>query len=333
MIPKRSVIEVEGRDAVKFLQGLITNQMAKIERGGDGIVAAFLSAQGRVLYDAFIYPKNVGPSFPHPSFLVECDAEAKDPLYKHLKKYLLRAKVTITDVSDAYSVYQAWGPKATLHWQSFVQSSVPKAIPPGSLVLKDRFSDIGCGDPRHHELGVRFLLTKDCKLPLPTSYTQVNVETYHARRMLLGIPEGASELFANTALPLESNFDLISGVDFRKGCYLGQELTIRTYHTGVIRKRIVPFFIKPKNSSTEDVGLEVDENAKMDAPLSGSLITGEGAVGKRGEAGKFCGSVFNVGLGLMRLDRISESEGVLVMENGMVVKPYIPNWWPSPIQE
>ena len=75
---------------------------------------------------------------------------------------------------------------------------------------------------------------------LPEQFEEQTGTDYHLRRTLLGIPEGADDIQLGVSLPLESNLDYMSGVDFRKGCYLGQELTIRTYHKGVTRKRIVP---------------------------------------------------------------------------------------------
>ncbi|KAI8854048.1 hypothetical protein BC829DRAFT_350807, partial [Chytridium lagenaria] len=257
----------------------------KIERGGDGIVAAFLSAQGRVLYDAFIYPKNIGSEFPHPSFLVECDQKAVDPLYAHLRKYLLRAKVKVTKVSDAYKVFQAWGPHASTQWHAFVD--------PGSAkVLKQRFSDVGCIDPRHADLGCTILVTYGFKM------YGFDYKMQHA-----------------------DQFRFV--MDFRKGCYLGQELTIRTFHTGVTRKRIVPFFISPKQRYEQHLNLCQDRCA-----TGGIGDVSEGGVGKKAEIGKFCGSMYNVGLGLMRLDRINDvAEGPFVTENGLVVRPFIPRWW------
>jgi folate-binding protein YgfZ len=75
---------------------------------------------------------------------------------------------------------------------------------------------------------------------LPESYRQGTLEEYHVRRILNGVPEGIDDFIAGTSLPLECNLDYMNGVDFRKGCYVGQELTIRTYHKGITRKRIMP---------------------------------------------------------------------------------------------
>jgi folate-binding Fe-S cluster repair protein YgfZ len=180
VVPNRGLIELEGVDTVKFLQGMVTNQMTKIERGGDGILAAFLTAQvsassvatcdqcavsiiyciyaqGRVLFDTFIHPKNKGHDFPHPAFLVECDARVVEPLMKHLKRYLLRSKVKMVNVSNSYTVYQAWGPSANSIWGNYQKPDVFREVPLGGMLSKERFTDIGCKDPRLHDLGFRFV--------------------------------------------------------------------------------------------------------------------------------------------------------------------------------
>ncbi|KAJ3196913.1 hypothetical protein HK101_007278 [Irineochytrium annulatum] len=325
-VPGRGVVEIEGPDAVKFLQGLMTNQMTKIERGGDGILAFFLSAQGRVLFDAFVFPKNMGSEFPRPSFLIEVDSTALDAFVAHLGKYKLRSKITATDVSAQYQLYQAWGPRAPSLWKNYLEPVSAKKVPVGGLVPKERFADIGCKDPRHPEMGVRFLITNDAKFPLPSTFTTEDPSHYTLRRTILGIPEGHLDLFHNQSLPLESNLDYMSGVDFRKGCYLGQELTIRTYHTGVTRKRIVPVqLLKENESPGDELQVDVDVDSSL-LPASGSEIRLEGVAGKKGEAGRFGSGIHNIGLALMRLDHVASP--TLMAANGARVKPAIPTWWP-----
>ncbi|KAI8825593.1 uncharacterized protein EV422DRAFT_132638 [Fimicolochytrium jonesii] len=272
-LPNRGFVAVDGPDAVKFLQGLTTNQMGLIERGGDGVFCAFLTAQGRVLYDAFIYPHNTGPTFPHPTFLIEHDARHTPALLLHLKRHKLRAKISITDVSATYTAWQIWGPATAAMWGvNVVRDEVVGgvALPLGALVGRERLCDIGCRDPRHREMGLRVVLETGGKPPLPQHFTKVPYTTYLRRRILLGIPEGADDFPTGVALPLESNLDLMSGVDFRKGCYLGQELTIRTYHTGVVRKRIVPVqyltagAAASPNIEDDDSGLAVDVGSETE---------------------------------------------------------------------
>ncbi|KAJ3332975.1 IMP 5'-nucleotidase [Blyttiomyces sp. JEL0837] len=333
-VPQRGVIELEGVESVKFLQGMVTNQMTKVETGGDGILAGFLNAQGRVLYDAFIHPQNKGSIFPHPTFLIDCDIRGIPALMKHLKRYILRSTVVAKDVTDLYTVYQAWGPTAASLWGSYVEPRSAKNAPIGSILPKERFVDVGCKDPRHSDLGIRFLLETGSKVPLPASFSEVDPLAYSLRRILMGIPEGTDDIQTGQSLPLESNFDFMSGVDFRKGCYLGQELTIRTYHTGVTRKRIVPVQIIPSGEEHPS-SLTIMPDKNMALPKTGSEIRLEGTEGRRGEVGRFCEGIYNVGLALMRLEHVSSSASgnkhdvSLVSDNGMKVKAFVPEWWPK----
>ncbi|KAI9348949.1 hypothetical protein DFJ73DRAFT_960107 [Zopfochytrium polystomum] len=342
-VPHRGVIEIEGADTVKFLQGMVTNQVAKIERGGDGMLAGFLNAQGRVLFDAFIYPKNRGGAFPHPVFLIDCDDRAVEPLMKHLKRYILRSKVSLRDVSSEVVLTQAWGPNAASLWGNYVEPGAARKQPAGGVVPKGSFVDVGCRDPRMSDMGVRFVVPADAKVPLPATFTEASPEEYTLRRILLGIPEGVDDVASAQALPMESNFDLMSGVDFRKGCYLGQELTIRTYHTGVTRKRIVPvqLFDKDESPSTE---LLLDTTKQLNgSPEPGSEIRLGGVAGRKGEVGRLGSVMHNVGLALMRLDQCfgqkSEGDAVdaaaglhsLVVGEGKSVRAFIPEWWPRPV--
>ncbi|KAJ1943848.1 ccr4 associated factor, partial [Linderina pennispora] len=109
-ISGRAVIEVAGTDASEFLQGIQCNHMPTIDQGGPGMLTGFLAPQGRVIADAFVYPRNAGVNFPHPVFLVEVDAAAKDRLLKIMRFYKLRAQITIRDATDEYAAWSVWGP-------------------------------------------------------------------------------------------------------------------------------------------------------------------------------------------------------------------------------
>ncbi|ORY43789.1 Aminomethyltransferase folate-binding domain-containing protein [Rhizoclosmatium globosum] len=337
---QRGVVRVAGADAAKFLQGLMTNQIAKIERGGDGLFAAFLTAPGRVIADAFVHPRNASQiAGKEAEFLIDVDARAAEPLLKHLKKYALRAKISLDDVSNEYQVHQAWGPQAAGLWSRFVpRGDGAKSLPVGSVVPRDRAFEIGLKDPRHPDLGVRYLLPASAKASLPSTFAEASELEYKIHRILNGIPEGMDDIFPNVSLPLESNFDLMGGVDFRKGCYLGQELTIRTYHIGVTRKRIVPVQIYREG---DDVPTQLSLDTSFSEPLPASttdiraLTKSDGTLSKR-EVGKFCSGVHNIGLALVRLEHSGfspETDLVLSDAKGLRVRAFPPSWFPSPVAE
>lgn len=113
--------------------------------------------KGRMLYDTFIYPVNVGVNFPHPKFVIECPKSSTSTLLKHLKRYVLRSKVKIRDASEEYSLYSVWG-DALVHGPGGEEKNVPT----GSLVKgTKRISDIGCMDPRVPGFGYRAVLPQD----------------------------------------------------------------------------------------------------------------------------------------------------------------------------
>ncbi|KAJ3171232.1 ccr4 associated factor [Geranomyces variabilis] len=364
----RGFLEVQGVEAIKFLQGLTTNQLTKVERGGDGVFAAFLTAQGRVLFDVFIYPKNRGETFPHPTFIIEHDARQTADILLHLKRYKLRAKLTVTDVSAQYQAFQIWGPSTTHLWGTYLPPQIGAAggrtLPQGAQLPRERFCDIGCKDPRHADLGLRVVGEAGSLPPLPSTFAKVSSDDYKLRRILMGIPEGAEDFHSGVSLPLESNLDLMSGVDFRKGCYLGQELTIRTYHTGVTRKRIVPVqflnkgdpvpsaltldtsFSAPLPPPHSDIAVDPDTAAAAASSSSTATTTAQAKTRRRrapASVGQVRSSIYNVGLALMRLDHFGTGDhaaATLVVAggggggDGLIVQPFAPQWWPqAPAEE
>ena len=122
----------------------------------------------------------------------------------------------------------------------------------------------------------------------------------------MGVAEGQGEILKETALPQESNVDYMGGIDFRKGCYVGQELTIRTHHTGVVRKRILPVQLYPaEGDSGPPDKLTYDQDTKVVLPPKGSNIS---RMDKKGRsAGKWLGGVGNVGLALCRLEMMTDT--------------------------
>ncbi|ORX98649.1 Aminomethyltransferase folate-binding domain-containing protein [Basidiobolus meristosporus CBS 931.73] len=301
--------------------------MPHIATGGDGFFTAFLAPNGRVLYDAFIYPKNQGLNFPSPVFLIECSSDNTKDLLKHIKKYILRSKVKVQDVSEEYNVWNIWGPQAN----SF-EIGKSSNVPQGSLILKE-IGDIRCRDTRYPGLGNRVVLPADKELSLPHSFKQLPSSEYTIRRILHGVPEG-SDFFTGTSLPLESNFDYMNGIDFRKGCYVGQELTIRTYHTGVTRKRILPVQITPDSEalSPTPTQIKIDRSVQLELPPPAQDIAVDGAKNTRNNA-KFCGGIHNIGLALVRLEALQKPDIKLQMlgsdEKPLNVYPVIPDWWPK----
>ncbi|TGJ85626.1 hypothetical protein E0Z10_g3161 [Xylaria hypoxylon] len=313
----RRLISISGVDAPHFLQGLITtsvegNNIASID--GAAIATAqkhwfycgFLNALGRVLHDVFIYPVPPG-SGGEPHFMIEVDAAQLTTLLKHLKRYKLRSKIFLRAIEqDEMSVWQIWndgeGASFTQHTNSPAQKDgrsvmIPDLRAPG---MGYRVLTVG------PDLNVQALdLPSELQ---PAAIEKTDEAAYRVRRYLRGIPEGSAEIIPAQALPQDSNMDVMGGIDFRKGCYVGQELTIRTRHRGVVRKRILPCMLYGENENIPTT-LEYKHNA-------GSSLLGDrgdlhgltvGRLGKKGRStGTFLAGTGNIGLALCRVQLMSD---------------------------
>jgi tRNA-modifying protein YgfZ len=207
VLPSRAVLRVRGPDARKFLQGLITNDIGKAQ-GGAAIHAGLLSPQGKILFDFFVVLDG-------DTLLLDVAKDKAGELVQRLNFYRLRAQVEIAE-EPALAVAAAWGGS------------------PGSLE-----GAVAYADPRLAELGFRLLL------PNGTELARLRCETvpeadYHAFRLGRGVPEGGRDYEFGETFPHEALFDQLNGVDFAKGCYVGQEVVSRMEHRGTARKRIVP---------------------------------------------------------------------------------------------
>lgn len=314
----RRLLTISGPDAARFLQGAIT---ASVVRGSDhqprrdGFYAAFLTAQGRVLYDVFVYPDTLGAAGPDAkpgdSFLIEVGAAEAEGLQKHIKKYKLRAKFD-TRVLDQgeLSVWHAWD--EDLAGVTSYDILVDRLLLAGlkGIVLKDT---------RAPGLGYRIVAPGGDILSGAAGLEPMSEDTYRLRRYINGVGEGQEELLKEHALPLESNMDFMGAIDWHKGCYVGQELTIRTRHRGVVRKRILPCVLYAEDQPmpmTLDSCSSVrrDSNVSEDGPgmnaLAADMIPTEtsiGRVGRKGRsAGKWIKGVGSVGLALCRLEVMTD---------------------------
>jgi len=235
LLPHRSVIAVGGPDRAEFLQGLISNDTAKVGPG-QAIWAALLTPQGRFLNDMFVVEDAQG------SFLLETERERAAALAKKLKMYTLRSKVTVEDRGGATEVAVVFG------------SGADRILPVAGTTA--------FVDPRLPELGVRVLAPAGQAATL-LGLTEAPLGDYEALRLRLGVPDGSRDLTVEKALLLESGFDELHGVDWQKGCYMGQELTARTKYRGLIKRRLFPVKIEgplpPAGTPVRRDGREVGE--------------------------------------------------------------------------
>ncbi|CAZ84764.1 unnamed protein product [Tuber melanosporum] len=331
----RQLIEIHGRDAPKYLQGLTTGDIP-MQSDSLGTYSAFLNAQGKVLYDIFIYPTNrnhrwraqieqknfqppgcpptkKGPEVDEPGFFIECDIRSADALLNHIRRYKLSSKF-----------HSRLIPKG--EWDMW-------AIWDDHRLLPTSLGEIGCTDTRAPNLGKRVAVFGGKNIGV-----EVDVEVYNVRRMLHGVPEGQNEILNGGNIAQESNMDYMGGVDFRKGCYVGQELTIRTHHTGVVRKRVLPVqLFRPEDPVPEK--LTYDPNLDLAPLLPGETLNISKLEESGRSAGKFLRGVGNIGLALCRLEIMTDLENGRKREGKTVpefkldvegselrVKAFVPEW-------
>ncbi|KAI9010143.1 hypothetical protein DFJ74DRAFT_340323 [Hyaloraphidium curvatum] len=323
-LPNRAFVRVWGADTIKFLQGLITNQAQLLETEGAGQFAAFLTPQGRVLYDAFLYrlPPSAGGA---PEVLVECHGAVAEDLRAHLKRYVLRLKAKIADVSQDFRAWHAWQ---------------PLSLADSGLGLSENIPCVAIRDLRHSGFGWRVVASSSAD-PFGDRFRRHDDSVYTLRRVLCGIPEGPGDIVPGSAFPLESNLDRMNGVDFHKGCYVGQELTMRTHSRGVTRKRIMPIQMsltplsgdEPPVVDMDWAGVPVPQSTliRADAPEDYDKEA-DGAVTSRdrrqAEMGKFCSGLHNVGLALLKLEAAEPGAPMLrtILADGkrVYLRPFAP---------
>lgn len=243
-----------------------------------------------------------------PGWIIEVDKNEVAGLMKHLKKHKLRAKLNLRALEDGErTVWSSWKDHTEPKWAAYNLES--ESSSPFSLTSPIA----GCVDTRAPGFGSRLVTPGDADLRshLPdesqVAGNEVGLDSYTVRRILHGVAEGQNEIIRESALPLESNMDMMRGIDFRKGCYVGQELTIRTHHTGVVRKRIVPVQLYAGDQGGVGQGdvPVYDPTTELPLPPSGTNIMKSG--GRRGRsAGKFLTGVGNIGLALCRLEMMTD---------------------------
>ncbi|KAH9482904.1 Putative transferase CAF17, mitochondrial [Psilocybe cubensis] len=328
-ILNRAVLSVSGSQATQFLNGLLSSSVQDPPRSQ---YTSFLHAQGRIMYDLFLYSTSNG-------YLLEFDSRNSEapPLLSYLKRHVLRSKVKIRNVTEEYDVWAAWGSLKDHEWESerqwnWARSGAVEPVWDSSHEWPWGTHECVINDRRAVNMGRRMLVRKGEPPQDSATHDTVPSDEYTLHRILHGVPEGVVDIPPMHAFPMDCNLDVMGGLDFRKGCYVGQELTVRTYHTGVIRKRIVPVAIH-NNQVLRENPLPDDLEIK---PV---VVNTERQGPRPRGSGKLLSVHKGVGLALMRLEHLSGVErGDLKLEIESLdqansakweVSPWWPNWWPS----
>ncbi len=259
----RALIAVGGADWRGFLHNLLTNDIEGLAVGA-ACFTGLLTPQGRLLFDLFVTATPDGG-------LVDVAAARRADLMARLTMYKLRAQVTLA--ADDRPVLAAWEPLSS-----------PASRGRGTWVADPRLAALGW-----RGYGVDTQATAD-------------EPAYHAHRLALGVPDPDADCPPDKTYPIEADFDLLHGIDFKKGCFVGQETTSRMKRRGTVKNRMLPITY---DGPAPPFGAEV---------LAGELRAGEVLTGGDGRA-----------IALLRLDRI---EGAALTVDGRSVRADIPEWWP-----
>ncbi|MEO5375628.1 MAG: folate-binding protein, partial [Alphaproteobacteria bacterium] len=231
VLAQRGVLSIAGDDRRSFLQGLTSNDVTRVTERRV-LHAALLTPQGRFLHEFFV-AEAAGTL--DGALLLDAEAARLGDLATRLGRFRLRARVTLTEAGDL-GVAVVFGPGAA---GAFALVAAAGAAGPFA-------GGIACVDPRLADAGVRIIAPRD-RLDEALSQAGLRrgtVEDYDRHRLALGLPDGSRDMLVEKSLLLEGGFEELNGVDFDKGCYMGQELTARTKHRGLVRRRLVPVAVE-----------------------------------------------------------------------------------------
>ena len=237
LLEDRGLISITGEDVKNFLQNIITNDIEKVNLSAS-IFSALFTPQGKYLFEFFLIKSKNG-------YLLDCDNKFTNEIINYLLKYKLRSKIEIKDISTNYVI---------------------------GLITSEKFSDIQKGedktgdtiefrgspfflDPRNKKLGARILSTLE-KLYLTIKKLNLKIvksDTYFAKAHSLGIPIKGIENLKDQLFGLEANFEELKAIDFKKGCYIGQENTARMKLKEKLRRRLLPIFSNEKLNLGEEI--------------------------------------------------------------------------------
>jgi folate-binding protein YgfZ len=278
LLDDRGILAVGGPDRRAFLQGLVSND---VDRVGPALAryAALLTAQGKYLHDFMMIELDE-------ALLLDCEAARLADLKRRLSIYRLRAKATIEERPDL-AVAVVFGEDAPTALDLPAVPGAARAFAGGAVFI----------DPRLPALGARCVLPRaGAQSALAEAgFLEIGFEAYDRLRLGLGVADGSRDLMLEKSILLEAGFDELNGVDWSKGCYIGQELTARTKYRGLIRRRLMPVAVDGPT------------------PPPGTIVFAEGR-----DVGEMRSSREGRGLALLRIDaavggrRLTAGDAVLV---------------------
>lgn len=281
ILADRAAIRIGGPEAEAFLQNIITTDMDRVAATGAGF-GALLSPQGKILVDFLIAASEGG-------FILDLPRALVADFVRRMALYRLRAKVEIASLAGSH--------KVIVYWDG--------AAPPAGAVA----------DPRLAGLGFRAVLPGESD-PAAPGFAERTEADWHAHRIALGVPEGGRDFAFGDAFPHDADMDDLGGLDFRKGCYVGQEIVSRMEHRGTARRRAVMVA------------------AAGTLPEAGTMVEADGRT-----LGSLGSSAGGHAIALVRLDRTKAAldAGATVTTGGVPLSITLPTFarftWPAAAED
>lgn len=275
ILPDRGVLAITGEDRVKYLQGLVSNDV-RLVAPDRAIYAWFMTPQGKYLHDFLIFETG-------DALLLDVEAGRRDDLLRRLKMYKLRSKITLEDRTGEYLVAAAFDNAgagdgaAAAFGPAGAARGAAQAVAGGWAAV----------DPRTEKLGARLILPRETAAATLAGRggTEADFADYDMLRLSLAVADGARDLVPEKSIALENGMDDLGALSWDKGCYMGQELTARTKYRGLVKKQLILL------------------NYQGDAPDAGTPVALDGR-----EAGELRSSRGGLALALMRLDELEAAK-------------------------
>jgi len=286
ILEDRAILYINGSDAKDFLQNLISNDINKVT-DNSSCFASLFTPQGKFLYEFMVVKHKLG-------YFIDCEKSQSDEIFKQLNLYKIRSKVEILNLSNEFVV-------ASFGYEKYLSIEGAKDIL--GFTFKYREDPIFL-DPRNKHLGARLIINLE-KLYLSLKKLDLKndkIENYHTHSHKLGIVPKDLNKLKNKLFGIECNFEELNGIDFKKGCYVGQENTARIKLKNKLSKRLLPIEI-----------------------IDGGLIENEGVFNNNVEIGKvLINETYPFAL-IKYLDSNFEKDKIFQGKNGSF-KVFVPEW-------
>ena len=247
ILKNRGLISISGNDSKDFLQNIITNDIFKVSKESS-IFSALLTPQGKYLYEFFIIKSDKG-------YFLDCNEIFTDEIINNLEKYKLKSNVEFKNISSNYVV-------GIINAEKFKEIQLEVNKDSKTIIYRDCPLFI---DPREDKLGARILSPLE-KLYFTIKKLNLNIieeQDYHSLSYELGIPENGLENLKDQLFGLEANFEILNAIDFKKGCYIGQENTARMKLKNKLRRKLMPIKTSEELNVRDDIYFDKSKIGKV----------------------------------------------------------------------